>query len=76
MNSRISLNHIRLQTFQDEGKIHPDAAVLLRAGEKLTANRDIVRHENIGLRKAVLHEKKKRKRNKAIHLYNESKTEG
>jgi DDE superfamily endonuclease len=61
---------------QDEGKIHPDAAILLRAGEKFAADRDIVRHENIGLRKAVLHEKKKRKRGKAMHLYDEGETEG
>jgi hypothetical protein len=60
---------------QDEGKIHPDAAVLLRAGEKLAADLDIVRHENIGLRKAVLHEKKKRKRGKAIH-YDQDENEG
>jgi hypothetical protein len=60
---------------QDEGKIHLDAAVLLRAGEKLAADRDIIQHENIGLRKAVLHEKKKRKRGKAIH-YDEGETEG
>lgn len=61
---------------QEEGKIHPDAAVLLHAGEKFAADRDIVRHEVIGLRKAVLHEKKKRKRGKAMHLYDENETEG
>jgi hypothetical protein len=61
---------------QDEGKIHPDAAVLLHAGEKFAADRDIIRHKNIGLRKAVIHEKKKRKRGKAIHLYDEGETEG
>jgi DDE superfamily endonuclease/Tc5 transposase DNA-binding domain len=61
---------------QDEGKIHPDAAVLLRAGEKLATNLDIVRHEVVGLRKAVLHEKQRRKRGKAMHLYDEGETEG
>ena len=61
---------------QDEGKVHPDAAILLRAGEKLAADRDIVRHENTGLRKAVIHEKKKRKRGKAMHLFDEDETEG
>lgn len=61
---------------QDEGKIHPDAAILLRAGEKFAVDRDIVRHENIGLRKAILHEKKKRKRGKAMHLYDEGENEG
>jgi hypothetical protein len=61
---------------QDEGKIHPDAAVLLRAGEKFAADRDIVRHEVTGLRKAVIHEKKKRKRGKVMYLYDEGETEG
>jgi hypothetical protein len=61
---------------QDEGKVHPDAAVLLRAGEKFAADRDIIQHENVGLRKAVIHEKKKRKRGKAMHLYDEGETEG
>ena len=61
---------------QDEGKIHSDAAVLLHAGEKFAADRDIVQHEVAGLRKAVLHEKKKRKRGKAMHLYDEGETEG
>jgi DDE superfamily endonuclease/Tc5 transposase DNA-binding domain len=64
------------QRLQNEGKIHPDAAVLLRAGEKLATNLNIVRRENIGLRKAVLHEKKKRKRGKAMHLYDEGENEG
>ena len=61
---------------QEEGKIHPDAAILLHVGEKFAADRDIIRHENIGLRKAVLYEKKKRKRGKAMHLYDEGETEG
>ncbi len=61
---------------QNEGKVDADALVLLHAGEKLAAERDIARHENIGLRKAVIHEKKKRKRGKAMHLYDEGETEG
>jgi hypothetical protein len=51
-------------------------AILLRAGEKLTANRDIARHEVISLRKAVLHEKKKRKRGKVMYLYDEGENKG
>ena len=61
---------------QKEGKVHPDAAVLLHAGKKLAADRDIIRYENIGLRKAVVHERKKRKRGKVIHLYDKGETEG
>jgi hypothetical protein len=85
MNRKLSLNSTRLQVLRDhyvvrsvsfKMKIHPDAAVLLHAGEKFAADRDIVRHENMGLRKAVLHEKKKRKRGKAMHLYDEGETEG
>jgi hypothetical protein len=54
---------------QNEGKIHPDAVVLLHAGEKLATNLNIVQHEVVGLRKAIIHEKKRRKRGKAMHLY-------
>ena len=56
---------------QDEGKLHPDAAVLLHAGEKFAADRDIIRHQVAGLRKAVLHEKQRRKRGKAMNLYDD-----
>ena len=61
---------------QNEGKIHPDAVVLLHAGEKLAANLNIVQHEVVGLRKTIIHEKKRRKRGKAMHLYDEGETEG
>jgi DDE superfamily endonuclease len=61
---------------RDEGKIHPDAVILLHAGEKLAADLDIAQHEIIGLQKAVLQEKKKRKRGKAMHLYDEGETKG
>ena len=50
--------------------------ILLHAGEKLAANLDIAQHKIIGLRKAVIHEKKKRKRGKVMHLYDEGETEG
>jgi hypothetical protein len=51
-------------------------ARLFRAGEKLVTNLKIVRHENKGLRDAIIHEKKKRKREKAMHLYDPSENEG
>ena len=60
---------------QEEGKVHLDTAILLHAGEKLAINLDVVRHEVIGLRKTIIHEKKKRKRGKAIYLYDEGETE-
>jgi hypothetical protein len=49
---------------------------LLRAGERLATELNIVRYENEGLKKAVLHEKKKRKRGKAMNLYDPSEKEG
>jgi hypothetical protein len=59
-----------------EGKISEEASILLRAGEKLTTELEIVRHENKGLREAVIHEKKRRKRGKVIHLYGPDEKEG
>jgi hypothetical protein len=50
--------------------------MLLRAGEKLTTELEIVRHKNQGLRRAVIHEKKKRKRGKAMNLYNPDENKG
>jgi hypothetical protein len=58
------------------GKITEETAILLRAGEKLAAELEIVRHENQGLRRAVIHEKKKRKRGKAMNLYDPDENEG
>jgi hypothetical protein len=52
-----------------EGHIDQEGAVFLRAGEKLAAQLEIARHENEGLRKAIIHEKKKRKRGKSMILF-------
>lgn len=54
---------------QNEGHIDQEGAIFLRAGEKLATELEIVRHENEGLRKAIIHEKKKRKRGKAMILF-------
>jgi hypothetical protein len=64
------------QKLQKEGQVGEGAKILLRAGEKLATELDIVRHENEGLRKAVLHEKKKRKRGKAMNLFDPGEQEG
>ena len=56
---------------KDEGKLHPDINILLHASEKLATRLEIVQHENIGLRKAIIHEKKKRKRGRALQLFEE-----
>ena len=61
---------------QNEGHVDDKAAVLLRADEKLATNNDLLRHENRGLRNAIVHEKKKRKRGKAMYFLDEGETEG
>jgi hypothetical protein len=61
---------------QKEGQINKNTRILLRAGEKLATKLEIVQHENQGLRKAVLHEKKKRKRGRAMNLYDPTENEG
>jgi hypothetical protein len=43
--------------------------ILLRVGEKLAIKLKIVRYKNKGLRDAIIHKKKKRKREKAMQLY-------
>ena len=61
---------------QKEGHVDDQAAVLLRAGEKLATDNELLRHENRGLRNAIVHEKKKRKRGKAMHFLDEGEIEG
>ena len=63
------------QRLEKEGKVHPDAKKLLHAGEKLATKADIAQHEVNGLRKAIVHEKKKRKRGKAMHLWEEDENQ-
>ena len=58
------------------GHVDKEARVLLHASEKLAAELEIVRYENQGLRKTIIHEKKKRKRGKAMHLYDPGEIEG
>lgn len=59
-----------------EGRVTPDVARLLRAGEKFAADLEIARHEVVGLRSAVVHVKKRRTRGKAMHLYEEGEAAG
>jgi hypothetical protein len=61
---------------QKEGHVDEDAKILLHASEKLATELEIARHEIQGLRKTVIHEKKKRKRGKAMHLYDPEEKEG
>src|SRR6266536_2728002 len=52
-----------------EGHVDNEAAVLMRAGEKLAAENKILRKENEGLRDAIFEEKRKKKREKALNFY-------
>jgi hypothetical protein len=65
--------HARLRK---EGKITEETVRLFRVGEKLAVELEIVQHENRGLRQAIIHEKKKRKRGKAMNLYDPDENEG
>ncbi len=67
------MSHV--QIIPKKGHSNERARILLRAGEKLATELDIVRHKNQGLRKAVLHKKKKRKRGRAINLYDSKEKE-
>ena len=55
--------------------MNENTVILFRVSEKLTIKLKIVRHENINLRKIIIHEKKKRKRGKVIYLYNSNENE-
>jgi DDE superfamily endonuclease len=61
---------------QKKGQIGERAKILLYASEKLATELEIVRYENQGLRKAIFYEKKKRKRGKAMNLYDPEENEG
>jgi hypothetical protein len=61
---------------EKEGHVNEKAKILLHASEKLAAELELARHEIQGLRNTVIHEKKKRKRGKAMHLYDPEEKEG
>ncbi|OXV05699.1 hypothetical protein Egran_06533 [Elaphomyces granulatus] len=47
----------------------PTVESLIRASEKLTIKNEILKHENAGLRAALVNEKKRRKRGKKLGLF-------
>ena len=59
-----------------EGYVDNDAAVLVRAGEKLAAENKILRRENKDLRGTIFKEKRKRERGKVLNFYDEGEQEG
>jgi hypothetical protein len=58
------------------GHVDEKAKILLHASEKLAAELEIAQHQIQGLRKTIIHEKKKRKRGKAMNLYDPGEKEG
>jgi hypothetical protein len=52
-----------------EGHINNKAAILVRAGKKLTSKNKILRIKNEDLRDAIFKEKRKRKRGKALNFH-------
>jgi hypothetical protein len=59
-----------------EGHVDNKAAILVRAGEKLTSKNKILRIENEGLRDAIFEEKRKKKRGKALDFYEKGEQTG
>jgi regulator of replication initiation timing len=58
-----------------ENYINNETAILVRAGEKLTAENKILRIENEDLRDTIFEEKRKRKCGKPLNFYKESEQE-
>jgi hypothetical protein len=64
------------ERLRKEEKVNQETSILLRAGEKLATKLNIVRYKNKELREVIIHEKKKRKRGKLMHLYDLNENEG
>jgi hypothetical protein len=56
-----------------ENHINNEAAILVRAGEKLAAENKILRKKTENLRNAIFEEKCKRKRSKSLNFYKKDK---
>jgi hypothetical protein len=78
INTPGSLRAIRriIRQFRREGAIDPRVVAISRASEKLATHFEIVQHENRGLREAIKVEKRKRKRRKAMGLFDPEETGG
>ncbi|TKA39472.1 hypothetical protein B0A49_13736 [Cryomyces minteri] len=61
---------------QKDGYVTVEALPLLRASEKLATKLEISQHENQGSKRALVQEKKKRKRGKRLILYEEGENPG
>jgi hypothetical protein len=56
--------------------INKEAAILIRGGERLTAENKILRREVEGLREAIFEKKRKRKRGKVLNFHKKGEMEG
>jgi hypothetical protein len=61
---------------QKDGYITAEALPLLHASEKLATKLEISQYENQGLKRALVQEKKKRKRGKRLSLFEEGENLG
>ena len=59
-----------------EGHVDNKAAILVRAGEKLTSENKILRIENENLRGAIFKKKRKRKRGKVLNFHKKGEQAG
>ena len=59
-----------------ESHINNKAAILVRAGEKLTSENKILRIENENLRGAIFKKKRKRKRGKVLNFHKKGEQAG
>jgi hypothetical protein len=59
-----------------EGHVNNKAAILVRAGEKLTSENKILRIKNEDLRGAIFEKKRKRKRGKALDFHEKGEQTG
>jgi hypothetical protein len=67
--------HETYDRLKNTDHINKEAAILMRNGEKLTAENKILRKEIEGLREAIFEEKRKRKRGKTLNFYDEGEIE-
>jgi hypothetical protein len=50
------------------GEVAAEVDIILRASQKLAIRAELLEHENVGLRQALINEKGRRKRGKAMGL--------
>ena len=64
------------QIHKDQAQLNKDTALLIRASEKLAAEKEILLHQNKALSKTLVEEKRRRKRGKAMGLLDKDRQPG